>query len=321
MPKKRKVKKAERMGAGAILKATFKGISIGFSVLSTIIFILIFFSIISLFVGEPLQTGNVAIIPINGIITPDSSGGGLASPLGTSATKTLELIEKAVEKEEIKAIILEINSPGGTPVASDEIARAIKEANKTTVAVIRETGASGAFWIATAADRVLANRMSVTGSIGVKSSYLEVEGLLDDFNVTYRQLIAGKYKDIGTPYKEMTKEEQMLFQKILDKLHNEFIEAVAENRNMPVAKVKKLATGMIYLGSEAKDLGLIDAIGGKKEALEYIEDLHDIEAETVLYKQAGGLFGSLGGLSTDLFYQVGRGIGSTLNQDPRPSFT
>lgn len=314
MPKKQNKKE---LTGGDILKKTWKVISIGLSVLMFIFFAMLFFSIVGTFIPESIKMGNVAVIPIEGTISTTAEG---FTP-GTKSSTIVDFIEEADKDDAIKAILLEINSPGGTPVATDEIASAIKRANKTTIAVIRETGASGAFWISTAADRIFANRMSVTGSIGVQASRLEFAGLITDYNVTYRRLIAGKLKDAGSRFKEMTPEEQELFQNMLDKLHTEFITAVAQNRNLPEETVRNLATGFVYLGSEAKELGLIDELGGKKEALEYIGKTLNITAEPVEYRERKSFFESLSRVTSENFYNIGKGIGSVFATDTQVSLT
>ena len=163
--------------------------------------------IISLFSGVDVDylEGNVAMIPIEGVIVGTDSSG-LFFDDSVSSLDTIELIEKADRNPNIKAIILQINSPGGSAVASEEIANAVKKTNKTTVAWIREAGASGAYWIASSADYIVSSRVSITGSIGVIASYLEFGNFLEDHNVTYRRLVAGKYKDMGSPMREMTDE-------------------------------------------------------------------------------------------------------------------
>jgi protease-4 len=313
MRKKRK----EAMTGGDILRFSWRIISMGISFLMFLFFALIFFSIIGAFVPESIEKGNVAVIPLEGMIltTQDTFRGGVKSQA------IVKLIEKADENKDIKAILLEINSPGGTPVATDEIAQAVKATNKTTIAVIRESGASGAFWIATAADRIFANRMSVTGSIGVQASKLTFTGLLDDYNVTYRRLVAGRLKDAGSRYRDQTPEEEQLFQRMVDKLHNEFIKSVAQNRNLPEEYIRQVATGFVYLGSEAQELGLVDELGGKKEALEYIEKTLDIEAKPVTYKEKKTFFDSFATISTESFHSIGEGIGSAFTKDVEVSFT
>jgi protease-4 len=315
MAKKETIK--EYWTGGKILRTTWKVISIGISTLLLLFFGMIFVNVFSSVIPESLEIGNVAVIPIEGMISTESDSW---TP-GIKSADIVEKIEKADKNSEIKAILLEINSPGGTPVATDEIAQALKDANKTTIAVIRETGASGAYWIATATDKIFANRMSITGSIGVTASRLEYWGLMKDYNVTYHKLTAGKLKDAGTLFREMTAEEQQLFQNLLDGLDEEFITAVAENRHLPKEKVRELATGFVYLGSQAKELGLIDELGGKKEALKYLEQTLNITAEPVEYKQKRGFFESLSGLTAQNFYQIGKGIGSTFTSDTKISFT
>jgi protease-4 len=302
---------------GKILKTTWKIISICISTLLLLFFGLLFVNVFSSFVPESLEIGNVAVIPIEGMISTESD----SWTQGIKSADIVEQIEKADKNDEIKAILLMINSPGGTPVATDEIAQALKDANKITIAVIRETGASGAYWIATATDKIFANRMSITGSIGVTASRLEYWGILKDYNVTYRKLTAGKLKDAGTPFREMTLEEQQLFQTLLNDLDDEFIKAVAENRNLSEQKVRELATGFVYLGSQAKELGLIDELGGKKEALKYLEQTLNITAEPVEYGETKGFFQKLSGLTAQNFYQIGKGIGSSFSTDTQITLT
>jgi len=308
-------KKKEKASGWDILRAAWRGVSIGLSILMFLFFAMIIFSIFGSI--DPIESGNVAVIEIEG---PIMSTQQTFMP-GVTSKQIIKHLERALEDEDIKAIILDINSPGGTPVATDEIARVVKEANKTTIAVIGETGASGAYWIATATDRVFANRMSVTGSIGVKASKVEIAGLMKDYNITYRRLVAGRLKDAGTMLKEMTPEEEQLFQKLLDKMHDEFISTVAENRNLQEDYVRSLATGFVYLGSEAKDLGLIDELGNKKDALEYLEETLDIEAEPVTYKERAGLFSSFSAVSAESFYAMGKGIGSLFSTDTQITLT
>ena len=269
--------------------------------------------IISLFVGVDVESlsGNVALIPIEGIILGSDDSGSLFETVASSQD-IVELIEKADKNPSIKAIVLQINSPGGSGVASDEIATAVKKTNKTTVAWIREAGASGAYWIASSTDYIVANRISVTGSIGVIASYLEFPGLLDRYNVTYRRLVAGKYKDIGSPYKEMTSEELALFQQDLDLMRDYFVNEVAKNRKMSKKDVDKIATGLFYLGSQAKELGLVDELGGKEEVINYIERKEGITAELVEYKKEKTLFEVLSQVMSKQSFFVGKGIGSSL---------
>ncbi|RME52846.1 signal peptide peptidase SppA [Candidatus Woesearchaeota archaeon] len=241
-------------------------------------------SIVSLSDVSVEGSGNVARIKLHGVITVDD-GLGTFSPDTIIAEDVVSLLEKADEDASIKAVVLDINSPGGSAVASDEIGRVVRRLNKTVVAVIREVGASGGYWIASNADFVVANRMSITGSIGVTSSYLGFGGFLRDHNVTYNRLVAGKFKDMGSPFRELTDEERALFQEKLDRIHSFFIEEVAQNRNLSLEEVKNLATGEVYLGVEALDAGLVDALGGFEEAEQFLEEELGEDVSFVTFKK------------------------------------
>ena len=258
--------------------------------------------------------GNVAKIEIDGIITTDAAESYFITGL-SSSTNIVDLIQKADENPEIEAILFEINSPGGSAVASEEIASEIKKTNKTTVAWIREVGASGGYWVASACDYIVASPVSVTGSIGVISSYLEFSGFLEKYNVTYQRLVAGEYKDMGSPYKGMSRQEKILFQQKLDRIHDYFIQNVAENRGMSEEGLKEFADGQIFLGSEAFENGLIDVLGSKDEAVAIIESELNITAEIVNYEKPKTLMEILTEASASQFYRLGQGLGSSLLQE------
>lgn len=275
-------------------------------------FLLAFFvsSFASLFVGLE-QLGNVALVPIEGALSV--SKGNSFTTETVSSTDIVKQIKKASENPSIKAIVVEINSPGGSPVASKEIADAIKRSNKTTVAVIREAGASGGYWVASAADHVIANEMSITGSIGVIGSYVEFAGLLNRYNMTYQKLTSGKYKDIGDPFTPLGAEERGILLSKISKLHDIFIKEVAKNRNMPEDRVRQIATGEFYLGVEALDLGLVDELGDQDTAKAWLQKrLNLTKIEFAEYSAKKGLFEELAGMLAPQSFMVGRGIGAEL---------
>ena len=279
------------------------------ALMSFLFFLIVLVVVIALFVpSQDISGGNVAVVPVKGVIAMDG-GTDLLQERGTPAETVAGWIKDADEDPNTRAIILDIDSPGGSPVATDIIARAVLEANKTVVAVIGESGASGAFWIATAADFVIANRMSLTGSIGVVGSRLEFAGLLDDYNVTYRRLVAGKYKDAGSRWKEMTPEEEALFQKMLDEVHGEFIAAIAKNRGLPAERVREIAHGFVFTGAEAQRLGLVDALGTKDDAIRHLEARLNITVELYEFEPSKTFLQDVVGISS---YNIGRGIGTAL---------
>ncbi len=268
--------------------------------------------VISAFIDAeiPIASGNVLVISIKGVIVGDDPGGFGSTAL--SANSVVADIESAAEDDNIDAIVFEINSPGGSAVASDEIAQAVLAVEKPTVSYIREVGASGAYWVAASTDKIFVNRMSITGSIGVIASYLQFSDLLDEHGVTYERMVAGRYKDMGTPFKDLSDTERLIFQQTLDQIHTEFIEGVAENRNMSVSEVRKLATGQVYLGIKAIELGLVDAIGGKNEVEAYLEQELNVTVELFEWERKKSILDLLSQLSGGNSYQVGRGIGDSL---------
>lgn len=281
--------------------------------IGTLFILLIFLAFLSLLFPsyQDIKSGNIEIIPLTGVITTTGDSG-LLSEKTTQSDKITKELKNAEKNEQIRAVIIEINSPGGAPVASYEIAEAIKKMKKPTVAVIRETGASGAYWAATAANKIYANPLSVTGSIGVLASHLEFAGTMKKYNMTYRRLVAGKYKDAGSPYKEMSTDEQTLYQNLINKLHEEFIKAVSQNRKLSIEQVRSLADGFVFLGTEAKEKGLIDELGGREEAIKYLEQKLNITAQPYEYKELGGLTEMLSGLATQQSFTLGKGIGAAL---------
>jgi protease-4 len=247
-------------------------------------------AIIAVFLDDTEDIGaNTAIIRIIGPITGDADGSVFAEG-SASSTEIVDELRRARDDDSITAVILEINSPGGSAVASDEIGQAVKDVramNKTVVAWIRESGASGAYWIASGSDHIVANRMSITGSIGVIGSYMEFDEFLDDWNVSYNRLVAGDRKDIGDPFRDLSDADQAFIQHKLNRIHQYFIAEVAENRNMSASDVAKLATGEFMLGIEAYDAGLVDELGGEAEAIRYLEEATGETITTVVYEPEG----------------------------------
>lgn len=273
--------------------------------------------IIGVFVStsEIEPTGNIAHIKVTGPIVAHAARG-LGSAVMADSTETARLIEKADKNPDVRAILLEINSPGGTAVASYEIADAIKKANKTTAAWIREAGVSGAYWAATGTDHIVANPVSLVGSIGVIASYLEFSGTLERYNASYQRLVSGQYKDIGTPWKQMTPQEEEMMHKSLDAIHNIFVEEVASNRQLSLEDVRQISDGRFFIGREALEMGLVDQLGGKDEAVAWIEEKEGIEAELAVYERPKTFGEMLFSALNEHGYYLGWGIGDSMGAGP-----
>ena len=259
-------------------------------------------------------TNSVVMIPIHGIITIGNSEL-ILSEEQTTSNAVISYLDKADKDPSVKGVILEINSGGGNVVASKEIANRVKAMKKPVVAWIREVGASGAYWVASAADKIVADSLSVTGSIGVRSSYLEFSGLMEMYGVKYESLTGGKYKDSGSPYKEMTNEERALWQSKIDIIHTEFIKEVNENRGKNLGEY---ATGMFYLGKEAEKIGMIDYLGSKDKVVEVIKELTGVkEVNIVVYKQKTSVLNILERFTSKFGDSIGSAIGDSFKTEEK----
>lgn len=290
------------------------------------IFILGF--ILSLFVGlsmliggyEQAETGNVASIPLHGVIMSGSSGSYFTEDIAGSKTIT-GMIQAADNDESIEAIIIDINSPGGSPVGSAEIAQAVESTTKPVVAIIHDSGASGAYWVASSCDYIIAHPLSVTGSIGVYGSWLDLTGTMDKYGVSYQRMVSGEHKDAGSAYRSLTLEEERLLQEKLTLTHNYFIDEVAKNRNISREEVIRVADGLYLLGLEAKDAQLVDELGSLQEVTKYLENTHNISVDIVEYESEASLSEILFGAISNHGFSVGTGIGKSLQTKSIPTIT
>jgi protease IV len=211
-------------------------------------------------------TCNVAVIPIEGEIWPFYA---LSYVPGVITPEMVETsMRQAEEDTAIEAVLVEINSPGGLPVASERIAERLRSSTLPVVGMIGDMGASGGYMIAAAADHLIASPMSMVGSIGVTMSYLEYSQQNEDSGIEYVELNSGEFKNAGDPNKPLTEEEREVFQRDLDDLHNEFVTLVSRYRDIPKEKVAELADGSTMNGNRALEVGLVDGLGARKEARE-----------------------------------------------------
>lgn len=194
-----------------------------------------------------------------------------------SADDILAQLEEAEDNQNIKAVILEIDSYGGMPVAAEEISNRISSMEKPVVAVIRSGGASAAYWVASATDRIFASELSDIGSIGVTMSYVDESKINEMDGYTWNSLSTGKFKDSGSDQKPLTAEERALFERDIKLTFEKFIATIAENRGLSVEKVRTLADGSTMMGKQALANGLIDEIGFMPEAEKYLKSILAVE--------------------------------------------
>lgn len=278
-----------------------------------LVFLVLLIGIIAL-IGSSFG-GTVAIIPIQGEIAYSSS-----DILGEN-TANPDIIKGQIKNADndgsVSAILLDINSPGGTPVASTEIMEAVKNCKKPVVAWISDTGASGAYLVASGADKIVASKSSWVGSIGVILSLTDLSDLYKTIGVDRYSIKGGKFKDMGADYRNLTTEEKNMLQQMVNKEHENFISIVAENRKLDKNYVKSIAEGQVFTGSQAKELKLIDENGGKDQALDIAARLGGIEGsyQIVTMSSHQSIEDILNSLSSKLGYSMGKGIGSIIKND------
>ena len=235
--------------------------------------------------GISYGTGDsIYMIRLEGVISA-SKYTGLFGDATITPEEIIGQLYEAQENPGVKAILLRINSPGGSPAASQEIYEELKKITKPVVVSVSDACASGAYYVASAADMIIANKSSSVGSIGVILQIPNREELYEKLGLKYTTIKQGKYKDIGSPDRPLTPEEMDLLEDQTKVIYEQFISDVAAGRGMDVETVKELATGWVFMGTEALELGLIDGIGTYKDALEIAAELGGIEGEANIIRQ------------------------------------
>ena len=247
------------------------------------LFFIFFFGLLLLFTaligGDGLSFGDkVAVVEIEGVITESNS--------------INKQIKEYGERKDVKAVVVRIDSPGGGVGPSQEIYRELKKISveKRVVASMGSVAASGGYYVAAAADKIIANPGTITGSIGVIMEFANVEDLLKKIGLKGYVIKSGEYKDIGSPLRKMKEDEKRLIQGVIDDVHEQFINIVAENRKLDIGTVKKLADGRIFSGSQARDMKLVDELGNFQEAIDAAASLANIKGKPfVIYPEKRGV--------------------------------
>ncbi len=237
------------------------------------------------------EKGNVAWIKVRGVIATDNSSSPFSRPQGAGAIA--KRVRDAGEDKDVKAIVLDINSPGGTVAAVQNIYSEIlkaKQNGKKVVALFRDVAASGGFYIAMAADKIVAEPGTITGSVGVIMQSANVEGLFNKIGVKMELITSGKYKDIGSAYRPMTPEEKALLQDMVDDTYTQFFAAVKAGRpNVPEDTLREYTDGRVFTGQRAYNLGFIDKLGGEEETLKLAGELAGIKDPKIISSKSDNL--------------------------------
>lgn len=267
------------------------------------------------------SSGTVGVLRLDGVVSAGSQDSLFGSG-GIDPVSAAETLRDADADSGIDAVVLRVNSPGGSPAASWEIYQAVKQMNKPVVVSVADVAASGAYYFSSPADLIVAAPSSQVGSIGVILSAQDLSGLYEKLGIGYTVLTKGEYKDIGNPAREMTQEEKDILSAQMETIYRQFITDVADGRkNLERAQVEALANGLTYPGEEALRLGLIDKVGSYADATDEAAglaqlDLGDYGVRDLAPGGSSGLLSLLLGAGVrDAFRGVGRAMAAGLREE------
>ncbi len=250
-------------------------------------------------IKEGDQNQVIAIVRVSGVILEDSAAD--PSFLGSSvvsSSQVIDTLDQLANDQAVRGIIIRVNSPGGSAVASDDIYRKIIEikSQKPVMTSMGDVAASGGYYIASATDRIFANRATLTGSIGVIAQLPNYSGLYDKLGMEFETVQTGQYKDMGSNSRPLTATEKAIIQSYVDDAFDQFIGAVTTGRHMDEAQVRQLADGRIYSGVQAQANGLIDQLGSLDDTVQAVVDQAELSSPQVIEYSQVNFFNSLLGV-------------------------
>jgi protease-4 len=222
--------------------------------------------------------GVIGVIEVNGVIAGDATSTLLSGTTGASSRQIMENIRQAAERKDIKAVVLRVNSPGGTTAASQEIAielDRLRKSGKPIVTSMSDTCASGGYWIACSTNHLVANAGTLTGSIGVIMELTNLQGLYEKIGIGSITFKSGEFKDMGSSTRPVTEEERKLFDEMIADNYQQFFTQVLNGRQGKISeeKLREIADGRVLTGKQALELGLVDSLGNYYDAIRIAEEM------------------------------------------------
>ncbi|MCS7088816.1 MAG: signal peptide peptidase SppA [Thermoflexales bacterium] len=249
-------------------------------------------------ISGPASGPAVAVVSINGPIVSGSSNQFDFTGIPVAASRdVIRVLEEVAKDGDVRALVLFVDSPGGSVVGSDEIYHALKTKVRVPIVVyMGNTAASGGYYVSMAGQHIIAHPNTLTGSIGVISEFTNIEGLYEKLGLKSVVLKSGEFKDFGNPTSPFTEEDRKLWQAVLDEIYEQFVRIVAEGRRLSVERVKTLADGRPYTGKQALEAGLVDQLGYFEDAVDKAAELGGITGEprVVEYRKRTPLSSLLG---------------------------
>jgi len=267
------------------------------------IFLFLIFGCIALFVvgnmtGDMTTTivegDAVALVRVEGTILPGrgDNSNPFAVESGAYSTNIIEHLQRANENDQVKAVVLYVDSPGGSVYASDEIALQVAEMNKPIISAMGSMAASGGYYVSAPTDEIWASAHTLTCSIGVIAQFINYDDLAAQFGVESVVFKSGKHKDMGNPFRDFTEEEEAIWQALIDEAYDAFVTVVSEGRDIADADVRAIADGRICTGKQAQEAGLVDSLGYLPDVIKHAGELAGIEGDPPLieYTDEPGIF-------------------------------
>ncbi len=233
--------------------------------------------------GAPIGQKCVGILTLEGPITTESTPSSLFDMGAPGSEDIAQAIRGVNKRDDVGALLIVVNSPGGSVVASREIYDSVKELKKPKVAYFREVAASGGYYVSAPMDYIISDPNALTGSIGVIATFTELSGLFEKIGINTTTIKSGQFKDIGSPERPMTEDERVLFQNLIQETYQEFYNVVLEGRKGRINREKfdEVADGRVLSGRQAYAVGLVDELGDKRKAIAKAADLASISYEDV----------------------------------------
>lgn len=240
----------------------------------------------------------------------------LLTPI-TSSEKFVSLCKRYRKRSSVKAIVVRINSPGGTVAPSQEMYEELRKTREVKPVVISmgSVAASGGYYVALGGTRILANPGSITGSIGVVSQFINTGELMKKIGVSQTTIKSGEFKDLGNPWRRMTDAEKEYWQRTINEVYGQFVNAVAHERGISEDSVRRIADGRVYTGSQAVSIGLIDSVGTYEDAIALAARLGKITGEPRIIRKRRRLsfFEELTGVKTSELKDIGSSLAPTFD--------
>ncbi|MBP1970106.1 protease-4 [Virgibacillus natechei] len=256
-------------------------------------------------IEEGAPNNKIAVVNLNGIIQQDD-----VSPLMNTGAynhdRFLKMLDEAAEDNTVNGIIVRVNTPGGGVVESAEIHDKIvsiqEEQEKPVYVSMGNTAASGGYYIAAPADKIVAHEATMTGSIGVIMESFNFAEFADEHGIDFNTITSGEYKDIMSASREMTDDEREILQEMIDDLHGDFVQVIVDGREMSESEVRDVSDGRIYTGSQAQEVDLVDELGSMDDTIAMMKEDYDLNDASVIEYQSGfGLNQFLGGTVQNMF--------------------